>query len=68
VGILGVLMSDITKQYFAINLNPIAIFMLIVIGVITDNDFYAILAAAYWLWLPNIEKCEFSILRINLKR
>jgi hypothetical protein len=68
VGILGDFMSDITKQYFAINLNRIAIFMLIVIGVITDSDFYAILAAAYWLWLPNIEKFEFSILRINLKK
>tara|TARA_R110001592_G_scaffold99686_1_gene283836 strand:- start:10541 stop:10747 length:207 start_codon:yes stop_codon:yes gene_type:complete len=45
--------------------NRLLIFLLIVIGVIFNSDFCAILAAAYWLWLPNIERIECSVLHVS---
>jgi len=56
-----------TKKHYAINLNRIIIFLLIVAGVTFDSGACAILAAAYWLWLPCIEKLAFSILKLNIK-
>jgi hypothetical protein len=55
------------KKNYAINLNRIIIFILIVVGVTFDSDVCAILAAAYWLWLPYVEKFEFSILKMKVK-
>jgi hypothetical protein len=28
-----------------------------------DSDICAVIAAAYWLWLPNIEAIEFSLVK-----
>jgi len=59
-------MNSKTRTY-VVNVNRVIIFLLIVISVIFDNNFCAILAAAYWLWLPNITKFEFSLLALKFK-
>jgi len=57
---------DTGIQYYVFNLNRIAIFLLIIISIIDDNNYCSIIAAAYWLWLPNIEKIEYKIMKFKI--
>jgi hypothetical protein len=58
----------ITKKSYVLNFNRLIIFLLIVLGIIFNNDVLAILAAGYWLWLPNIERIECSVLHIETSK
>jgi len=60
-------MDSKTKQY-VVNMNRVLIFILILVSVLDKNDLCAILAAAYWLWLPNISKMEFDLIALKNKK
>lgn len=60
-------MNGKVRQY-VLNINRVVIFLLIVISIVFDDNLSAILAAAYWLWLPNITKIEFNLLDTKLKK
>jgi len=60
-------MNSKTRMY-VVNINRVIIFFLIVASVLYDNNVCAIVAAAYWLWLPNIAKFEFSLLALKLRK
>jgi len=58
-------------QWYVVNINRFIIFSLIVTSVVFDgviNNVCAVLAAGYWLWLPNIEKMEYNFLTSHFKR
>ncbi|GHG07947.1 hypothetical protein [Thalassotalea marina] len=50
-------MNSKTRKY-VVNINRLVIFLLIVVGMLFDNNICGIIAAGYWLWLPNITRLE----------
>jgi len=51
------------RKSYIVNTNRLLIFILILMSLVMDSDLCAVIAAAFWLWLPNIEALEFSIVK-----